>query len=193
MAYFQAGGRVRPGVHAIVGFTHVMFLLGRGGWQSTEEGQFAALDAHLAYLKSTYADKGLMTFATANELVRAYLDYYTPYPVAVYGPRRGGGWGVSEYPLTILGRDIPIDKDHPCEITVKYPLYLRDSAYRISVLKNGQPIYSTWGLPTPTNNIVFTADDASAEYSLKIYHIRNVAQLAALWQAVRGRLAAIGH
>lgn len=193
MAYYTDGRQVRPGVHAIVGFTHVMFLLGDGGWKATEGGQFAALDAHLAYLKAGYVDRGLLTFATADELVQAYIDYYAPYPVAVYGPRRTVGWGVSEYPVVILGRDIPIDAAHPHTVTVKYPLYLRDSAYRISVLKNGEVIYSTWGLPTPANSITFTVDDRQAQYSLKIYHIKNVARLAAFAQAVKTKIAGIGH
>lgn len=193
MAYYTAGGQVRPGVHAIVGFTHAMFVMGEGNWQAVEGGQFAALDAHLAYLKAGYVDSGLLTFATADELVRAYLDYYAPCPVAVYGPRRAAGWGVSEYPVVILGRDIPIDAAHPHTVTMKYPLYLRDSAYRISVLKNGEPICSTWGLPTPANSITFTVDDGKAQYSLKIYHMRNVARLMAFWQAAKAKIAGIGH
>jgi hypothetical protein len=193
MAYYKAGSQVRPGVHAIVGFTHVMFLMGEGGWQATEGGQFAALDAHLAYLKTRYVDQGLLAFGTADELVRTYLDYYTPYPVAVYGPRQATGWGVSEYPVVLLGRDIPIDSAHPHTVTLKYPLYLRDSAYRISVLKNGEPIYSTWGLPTPANSIAFTVDDGQAKYSIKVYHIKNVARLAAFLQAVKAKIAGIGH
>lgn len=176
-ARFAAGGAVKPGVHAIVGFTHIMFMLGEGDWRSTQGGQFAALNGHLRYVKERYAEAGLLRFGTASELVRAYLDYYAPQPVAVYGPRRSGLPGVAEYPIIILGRDIPVDAAHPHSLRVKYPLYLRDSAYRIMVLKNGMPIYATWGLPTPDNDIVFTADDASAVYSMKIYHNEYMAKV----------------
>ncbi|MDR7866800.1 MAG: hypothetical protein RIN56_08260 [Sporomusaceae bacterium] len=188
MAAYTAGGKAVPGVHAIVGFTHVMFIMGEGGWQSTAGGQFAALEGHLAYLKERYADMGLLSFATAGELVRAYLDYYAPAPVVVYGPRSKTGWGRSEYPLTVLGRDIPIDAAHPHAVRVKYPLYLRDSAFRISVLKDGRPIYTTWGLPTPENDIAFTVDDRNAQYSLEIYHNETAGRLLSLWRFARSRL-----
>jgi hypothetical protein len=188
MAAYAAGGRVAPGVHAIVGFTHVMFIMGQGDWRSTEGGQFAALDGHLAYLKERYVDKGLLAFATAGELVRAYLDYYAPAPVALYGPRRAAGWLKSEYPIVLLGKDIPIDAAHPHTVAVKYPLYLRDSAYRAAVLKNGRPVYVTWGLPTPANDIVFTVDDREAQYSLEIYHNTVLGRLAAIWQIIRGKM-----
>lgn len=188
MAHYAPGGRVRPGVHAVVGFTHVMFIMGQGDWRSLEGGQFSALDGHLSYLKERYADRGLLAFATAGELVRAYLDYHAPVLTAVYGPRRAAGWLASEYPVVLLGRDIPVGADRPHRVTLKYPLYLRDSAFRISVLKNGQPIYTTWGLPTPENDIVFTVDDATAQYALKVYHNDAAARLLVLWRTVKGRL-----
>jgi hypothetical protein len=171
MEYFTADAAgIKPGIHAIVGFTHAMFIMGQGDWKSLEGGQFQALDDHLSYVKSQYADKGLLAFATASELVEAYLDYYTPQLLAVYGQQISDEYGIAEYKIRILGQDIPIDRYHSHTVNVKYPLYLRDSAYRISVLKNGQPIYSTWGLPTPFNDILFTVDDKTAVYTLKIYH-----------------------
>jgi len=169
--YFTAGtAGIKPGIHAIVGFTHAMFIMGQGDWKSLEGGQFQAFDDHLSYVKSQYADKGLLAFATASELVEAYLDYYTPQLLAVYGQQISDKYGIAEYKIRILGQDIPINGNHIHAVKVKYPLYLRDSAYRISVLKNGQPIYSTWGLPTPFNDILFTVDDKTAIYTLKIYH-----------------------
>lgn len=171
MEYFTADAAgIKPGIHAIVGFTHAMFMMGQGDWKSLEGGQFQALDDHLSYVKNQYADKGLVTFATASELVEAYLDYYTPQLLAIYGQRISDQFGIAEYKIRLLGQDIPVDSYHRHAVTVKYPLYLRDSAYRISVLKNGQPIYSTWGLPTPYNDILFTVDDKTAVYTLKIYH-----------------------
>jgi hypothetical protein len=171
MEYFTADAAgIKPGIHAIVGFTHAMFMMGQGDWKSLEGGQFQALEDHLSYVKNQYADKGLVTFATASELVEAYLDYYTPQLLAIYGQRISDQYGIAEYKIRLLGQDIPVDRYHSHTVAVKYPLYLRDSAYRISVLKNGQPIYSTWGLPTPYNDILFTVDDKTAVYTLKIYH-----------------------
>lgn len=167
---FTADGRIKPGVHAIVGFTHAMFIMGEGGWQSVAGGKFAQLDQHLSYLKQSYVDRGQLAFATASELVKAYLDYYSPVPVAVCGRRLMHDDWSDEFAIQILGRDIPIDADHPHTVEVKYPLYYHDSAYHITVLKNGQPFYSTWGLPTPFNDIRFVIDDRQAQYTLKIYH-----------------------
>lgn len=185
LAAFMRDGRVLPGVHAIVGFTHAMFMLGQPDWRSVTGGQFAALDAHLAHMRA-YADQGLLRFATATELVAAYLDYYTPELLAVYGPRREEGWGVSDYPLTLLGRGIVADNAHPRTVRVAYPLYLRSTAYRAEILKNGVVIYQTWGLPTPNNDLVFTVDDRAAQYTLRLYHHEAVWKMVAWWRRLRG-------
>ncbi|MDR3589688.1 MAG: hypothetical protein P4N41_08525, partial [Negativicutes bacterium] len=192
MAAFAPQGLVKPGVHAVVGFTHVMFMLGTGDWQSVLGGQFAQLDGHLLYLQQQYAARGLLTFGTASDLVKAYLDYYSPQPVAVYGPRSSDGWAAAEYPVVILGRDIPVDPGHPHTVTVKYPLYFRDSAYRISVLKDGRPIYSTWGLPTPYNDINFVFDDPQAHYSLKIYHNEYIYRFMSVVRALKAKISGLG-
>ncbi|MBC8015192.1 MAG: hypothetical protein H7X79_05550 [Sporomusaceae bacterium] len=169
--YFTAGSAgVKPGVHAIVGFTHAMFVMGQGDWQSTEGGQFQVIDSHLTYIKQRYVDKGLLNFATATELVQSYLDYYTPELLAIYGKRLSDKYGIAEYGIHFLGSDILVDANHSHVVTIKYPLYLRDSAYRISVLKDGQTVYNTWGLPTPFNDIQFMVNDKQAVYTLKIYH-----------------------
>ncbi len=188
MAAFAPGGAIAPGVHAIVGFTHVMFMLGTDDWQSVQGGQFTALDGHLLYLREQYAARGLLTFGTASDLVKAYLDYYSPEPVAVYGPRSADGWTAAEYPVVFLGRDIPVDSAHPHTVTVKYPLYFRDSAYRISVLKDGKPVYTTWGLPTPYNDISFVFDDPQAHYSLKIYHNEILYRFLSVARALKARI-----
>lgn len=188
MAVFMQNGQVKPGVQAIVGFTHAMFVMGKGDWQSVEGGQFSAIDEHLQYLRNTYADKGTLTFGTATELVRAYIDYYTPQPVAIYGQRLNKTAWSDEFAIDILGRDIIIDAGHAHTVAVKYPLYYRDSAYRISILKDGQPIYSTWGLPTPFNDIRFTVDDAQAKYTLKIYHNELIFSIMTKLHAIREKL-----
>jgi hypothetical protein len=167
---FTNGKSVKPGIHAIVGFTHAMFILGANGWQSTEGGQFKVIEEHLSYLKNQYVDQGVLEFATASTLVAQYLDYYSPLPVALYGKRINHSSWASEYEIKILGRDIPFDALHTHTVSMKYPLYLRDSAFRITVLKNGEPVYNTWGLPTPYNDIEFPVDDAQAHYTLKVYH-----------------------
>lgn len=176
--FFMDGGRVKAGVHAITGFTHAMFIMGQGGWKSLEGGQFKALEDHLAYLRRQYADQGIITFATASELVRAYMDYYTPELKAVYGERLSDSLGVAEYAVRLLGKGIPRDSGHTHTVSLKYPLYLRDSAYRISIFKNGRPVYTTWGLPTPYNDIAFTVDE-DAVYTMKVYHSEVIYQLLA--------------
>jgi len=189
MTFFAIGDAgVKPGIHAIVGFTHAMFVMGQGNWQSTEGGQFQVIDNHLAYVKQRYVDKGVLYFATASELIQAYLDYYTPELLAVYGKRLSDELGAAEYGIHILGSDILIDDNHRHTVTIKYPLYLRDSAYRISVLKNGQPVYSTWGLPTPFNDIRFVVDDKQAVYTLKIYHNELVYNMMSRLHAIKARL-----
>lgn len=185
---FTREGRVLPGVHAIVGFTHAMFMRGEPDWRSVTGGQFAALDAHLAHMRA-YADQGLLRFATATELVAAYLDYYTPELLAVYGPRQEKGWGVSDYPLTLLGRGIVADAAHPRTVRVAYPPYLRFTAYRAEILKNGVVIYQTWGLPTPNNDLAFTVDDRAAQYTLRLYHNRAVWKMATWWRWLRSHIS----
>jgi len=189
MSYFTIGDAgVKPGVHAIIGFTHAMFVMGQGDWQSTEGGQFQVIDHHLAYVKQRYIDKGLLYFATASELIEAYLDYYTPQLLAVYGKGLSDERGTAEYAIRILGSDILVDANHSHTVNLKYPLYLRESAYRISVLKNGQIIYNTWGLPTPFNDIRFNVDDNQAVYTLRIYHNELVFDIMATLHAARARI-----
>ncbi|VBB06369.1 Hypothetical protein LUCI_1600 [Lucifera butyrica] len=191
MERFTDKGTVKPGVHAIIGFTHAMFVMGNGDWHSLSGGQFQAIQDHLHYLKEHYVKQGTLVFATASELVKAYLDYYTPRPVVVYGPIKSSGSGMTEYKLQVLGRDIPIDAGHAHAVTVKYPLYLRDSAYKISIQKNGKTIYSTWGLPTPFNDVAFTLNDGQAVYTMKVYHNRWIYRLVETLRDVKAKLLKI--
>ncbi len=192
MEYFTVGGSsVKSGVHAVIGFTHAMFIMGDGDWESIDGGQFQVIDDHLAYIKQKYVDQGLLKFGTASELVEAYLDYYTPEVLAIYGKRLSDKWGIAEYGIRILGSDILVDAQHSHTVSIKYPLYLRDSAYRISVLKNGKNIYSTWGLPTPFNDILFTVDDKDAVYTLKVYHNELAHQMLMRFQGVKARISGL--
>lgn len=186
--FFAPGGNVAPGVHGIIGFTHLMFVMGSGDWTTLQGGQFQELDNHLRYLKEKFVDKGILEFSTASGLVKEYLDYYTPELTAVYGPRSTTGWGESEYPIVLLGRDILVDAEHSHKVSMKYPLYLRGSAYRISILKNGSPIYSTWGLPTPYNDINFVVDDREAIYTMKVYQNETILDVLSAVRRIKAKL-----
>ncbi len=153
---FAPGGRPRPGVHAVSLFTHAMFMLGDGGWQSTRGGAFDRLDRHLAHVRQTYAGRGLV-FATSTELVAAFLDYHTPVLLARRGPEHRPAPGVYEYPIELLGRDIPLGDGYVHWVTVGYPLYLREQAVRVEVWRDGRPIASLGEreLPSFTDEISF--------------------------------------
>ncbi len=185
MNFFAPDGVVRSGVHGIIGFTHAMFVMGEGDWRSTTGAQYAVLEQHLAYLKTRYADENLLIFGTAKDLVRAYLDYYAPQPILLYGKRLKDGWLVSRYELEVLGEDIPADALHQHKVKVKYPLYLREEAFRIRILKNGAPVYATSGLPTPQNEVEFIFDDKAASYTLEVWHQPTVAKALRFWQRIR--------
>ncbi len=191
ITYFtSADGAVKPGIHGIIGFTHAMFVMGEPDWQSLEQGQFAAIDTHLAHLKNRYVNQNQLIFATASDMVKAYLDYYAPELVAVYGKRLSQNkLGISEYAVEILGSDIPVDRLHPHQVSVKIPLYLRDSAYRAVILKNGEPVFSTWGLPTPYNDVQFIVDSKEDQYSLKIYHNDVLATITRYITAIKNKIA----
>ncbi|HWR40088.1 MAG TPA: hypothetical protein VN611_11360 [Patescibacteria group bacterium] len=189
VAAFSEAGRVTPGVHLIMGFTHAMFVMGAGDWKTLEGGQFQALDDHLAYLKNHYVAAERLQFATATQVIREYLDYYSPWPVAVYDKKISDGLGVSEYGISILGKNIPITVDRPQTVTVKYPLYFRHRAFRVAICKNGRPIYVTWGLPTLEQDIRFVVDDRQAHYTMKIYHNSGIFQLLKWGRDLRKQFA----
>lgn len=182
-------GRVVPGVHAIVGFTHTMFVMGEGDWQTLEGGQFAEIDRHLHYVRQNFVEPGVLHYATSSELAKAYWDYYTPELMTVYGPEGRQGRGTYVYPVQLLGSQIPVDEGHIHGVKMKYPLYLRDKAYKIEVRKNGQVIMKTWGLPTPYNDIVFSVDDRTATYTMHVYTEELTGKIVKimrwLWQKMR--------
>ena len=170
MNYFVGSGKVMPGVHAIVGFTHAFFMMGNGDWRSLEGGHFDLLNNHLSYVEKRYVKPGLLRFATADELVEAYLDYYTPQLLAVYGRILDENLLTTHYEIKLLGKDIPVNQGNPLMVKVKYPLWLREKAYKIIVLKEGKPIKIQDFLPTESNEIEFLVDDKNATYSMRIYH-----------------------
>ncbi|MBP2640702.1 MAG: hypothetical protein H6Q66_1653 [Firmicutes bacterium] len=185
---YMEDGSIKPGIHAIVGFTHAMFIMGNGDWKSVEGGQFEHIGQHLAYVRKTYADRKIVQFATASELVKTYLAYYSPEPVVVYGPRKNHGLFFSEYGISVLGDDIPIDQTHSHTVKLTYPLYLRDSAYHIKILKNGETIYATWGLPTVDNSINFVINDRQAKYTLRVYENRFIYKMVNIYKSLKSAL-----
>jgi hypothetical protein len=119
---YTEDGNIKPGIHLVLGFTHAMFMMGNGGWKSVNGGNFALLDEHLKWVKDNYIDKGKVQFATADEVVKAYLNYYTPRPIAVYGVEEKDENSKHEYPLTLLGSNIPYDKNHVEDVIASYPI-----------------------------------------------------------------------
>lgn len=188
MRAFSREGRILPGVHGIIGFTHAMFVLGEGDWRSTAGGQFAALDEHLAYLKERYVDRGLLRFATASQLVRAFLDEESLEAVALYGRRLERGWWRDTYAVELLGRDLPVSPARPQQVRLKVPLYLREDAFRAEVRKDGAVVAAVWNLAAADGEIAFAWDDKEAAYTLTVYRQPWVRRALAALRQVRGRL-----
>jgi len=180
--------KVKPGIHAIVGFTHTMFIMGVGDWRSVEGGQFTQIDQHLAYVKNLFVQPGIVHFATSSELAKAYWDYYTPNLLAVYGPEQAQERGRYEYQIQLIGRQIPADNRHIHQVSVKYPLYLREKAYKVEVRKDGCTIMHTYGLPTPFNDVIFPVDDKEAKYTLHVYTDPTTAKIVHLMRWFHGKM-----
>jgi len=167
MSLFLDGGRVRPGVKGIPGFSHAMFIMGTAGWKSTTGGHYQALDDHLAFLKQEYVQKGLLQFGTATDLTRAYLDYYWPEPLVMLGPMQKATATGLEFTLDFIGRQIPVDAAHKHQLVLKIPLRFWDSGLRATLLKNGKPVQELL-LSGNRHEIKFTWDNRSDEYRLVI-------------------------
>ena len=167
MSLFLDGGKVRPGVKGITGFSHAMFIMGTGGWKSTTGGHYQALDDHLAFLKQEYVQKGLLQFGTASDLTRAYLDYYWPEPLVLLGPLQQATAVGLEFSLDFIGRQIPVDAAHKHPLTLKIPLRFWDSGLRATLLKNGKPLQELL-LSGNRHEIKFVWDNRGDEYRLVI-------------------------
>ena len=167
MAAFTDGGRVRAGVQAIVGFTHAMFIMSPQGWKSTMGGHFQALDDHLGFLKREYVDKGLMVFGTATDLVREYLEYYWPEPLAFCGPLRRDTPQGREYSVDFVGRDIPVDEQHPHNLKLKIPLRYWESGLWATLLKNDGVEAEEW-LTGDQHEVSFVWNNRQDAYLLRI-------------------------
>ncbi len=135
-------GRVRdsqgPGVRAIVGMTHAMFMKGSPEpFRDCRGGDFDRLDHHLEHVRRTYPE---VRFATASEAVLEFLDYYSPELLAVVtAPRTRSTDGTTFlYPIRILGRSIPIFPERPTELAVQIPACFDAGKIRsLAVLEDG--------------------------------------------------------
>ncbi|HHT26083.1 MAG TPA: hypothetical protein GXZ82_02385 [Firmicutes bacterium] len=106
-AFTDNKGRVKPGVHFIVGFGHAKNMMGSGDWQSTRGGAFAILDQHLAYVTEKYVniEKPVIRYATASDAIKHYYDYYSERAIAMREDTETQvSESVYEYPFRILGR-----------------------------------------------------------------------------------------
>ena len=164
---FVDGGKVRAGVHSIVGFSHAMFIMGSQGWKSTVGKHYQGLDDHLGFLKREYVQKGLLHFGTGTALVREYLDYYWPEPLVLPGTLLGETAAGTEFALDFLGRFIPVDKDHRHNLTLKIPLRFWGSGLHATLLKNGQPVQELV-LSGERHEIAFSWDDRQDVYRLVV-------------------------
>ena len=167
MNSFMEGGKVRPGVQAIIGFTHAMFVMSPQGWKSTVGGQFQALDDHLSFLRREYVERGLLQFGTGTDLVRAYIDYYWPEPVVLRGPLLQTTPQGKEFALDFLGRNIPVDAVHQHNLTLQIPIRYGESKLWATLLKNGQPVAEK-ALKSDRPELTFVWDNRQDSYRLVI-------------------------
>ena len=173
---FSNNNKTRAGIHAIVGFTHAMFVMGDGDWTSLSGGAFQKISNHLDYVKTQYIVSNRLEFATASQLVKEYLDYYSPQPVAITGALLQNNAGCAEYKVTVLGKDIVANSDYEHMLKVKFPLWLNASAYAAAIYKNGRIISYYAQLPKENNDLNFVYNDNTAVYSMRIWHDRNISR-----------------
>ena len=190
---FSNNNKIKPGVHAIVGFTHAMFVMGDGDWKSTTGGAFAKIANHLEYVKDKYVRADIIEFATASQLVKNYLDYYTPQPVAITGTQLRSDAGCAEYRIAVLGKDIVANSQYPHLLTVQYPLWLRNSTYAAAICKNGIIIAYYECLPTNNNELKFIYNDNTAVYSMRLWHSENISKIVLLYREITESIAKIWY
>ena len=176
MSAFSNNDITRAGIHAIVGFTHAMFVMGDGDWTSTSGGAFQKISHHLEYVKAQYVASNRLEFATASQLVKEYLDYYSPQPVAITGALLQNNAGCAEYKVTVLGKDIVANSEYQHLLKLKIPLWLNASAYAAAIYKNGKIISYSAQLPKEDNDLIFIYNDNAANYSVRIWHDRNISR-----------------
>lgn len=165
----EKNGSIKPGVHIILGFTHAMFMMGDGEWQSTKGGHFAILNDHLKWVTENYIKKGKLEFVTADEAIASYLDYYTPRPVAIYGKEEKINDKVFQYPLRILGKDIPFDKNHVQEVLASYPIQFIGQVKYIEIYDHNNLIATIRDFNNDSSLFIFKLQQKTEEIYMKIY------------------------
>ncbi|MFA6074970.1 MAG: hypothetical protein WCV63_06750 [Negativicutes bacterium] len=175
---------IRAGVHAIIGFTHAMFVMGDGDWKSTSGGAFDKIANHLDYVYNNYVVSDRVKFATASQLVKEYLDYYSPQPIAITEALIQDNAGCAEYKVAVLGKDIIANSDYQHLLKVKFPLQLRSSAYAAAICKNGEIIAYYYQLPVVDNDLEFVYNDSAAAYTVRIWHDSNLSRLLVFFREI---------
>ncbi|HHW57155.1 MAG TPA: hypothetical protein GXX15_05715 [Clostridia bacterium] len=165
----EKNGSIKPGVHVILGFTHAMFMMGDEGWQNTKGGHFQILDDHLKWVTENYVKKGKVEFATVDEAVASYLDYYTPKPIAIYGREEKINDKVFQYPLRILGKDIPFDENHVQEVLASYPVQLIGQVKYIEIYGHNTLIATINNFNDNSSLFTFKLHQKTEEIYMKIY------------------------
>jgi|GEM_PF-1539565 len=169
-ALLLPGGRVAPGVHAIVTFTHAMVMKGASGRiDDTEGGDFAKLDRHLEDITSRHPE---LRFGTASEVALEYLDYYTPTLAAVVEPeteRAEDDGKTVRFRIRLLGATIPISRERRHLVMVRPPAWLlTESVEGVEVLKDGCVIARHPTIRHPDVPVSFEVDRRSAKYELVV-------------------------
>lgn len=166
-------GSIAPGVHALVAYTHAMFMKGGSGrMEDTEGGDFAKLDRHLEYVTTRHPE---IRFATMSEAALEFLDYYIPALIAVVQPqseRAQQEGAVVRYHIRLLGRAIPVSPQRRHLVAVKPPPWLLPEQVQMAqVLCDGREIARFSGLQSPSSDLPFEVDRRDALYEL-VLHLR---------------------
>ena len=169
-------GGIAPGVHALVAYTHAMFMKGGSGrMEDTEGGDFVKLDRHLEYVTTRHPE---VRFATMTEAALEFLDYYTPALKAVIEPqseRAEQEGGIVRFRIRLLGRAIPVSPQRRHLVAVKPPAWLLpDQVQMVRVLRDGQEIARFSALQSPGADLPFDVDRRDALYEL-VLHLRHPA------------------
>jgi len=175
-ALLAEDGSIAPGVHALVAYTHAMFMKGGSGrMEDTEGGDFARLDRHLEYVTARHPE---IRFATMSEAALDFLDYYAPTLMAVIEPQseREDHEGNSlRFRIRLLGRTIPVSPQRRHLTAVKPPAWLLPEQVQMAqVLRDGREIARFSFLQSPSADLPFEVDRRDASYEL-VLHLRQPA------------------
>lgn len=165
---YAGKGEVQPGVHTIVAFTPGL-VKQDADRREPLDASLSALEQHLAYVNDRYVAHGLVEFATPQAAIEAWLDYSTPTLVALRGPvELRPEPGVYEFPIRLLGHDIPIGGRFRHEVSVEYPSHLADSIAWVGIYRDGELVAEYDALPTEDHTVTFTVDKPGAYRMLVI-------------------------